>query len=510
MARTAASIFISYASPDKRVAETLCAALEQRGLRCWLAFRDVAGGDNFAAAVVRAIRSAQVMLLVFTANTNRSDEVKKELVLASQNRLVVVPLRVEDVAPDDAFAYELATRQWIDMFDDWEHAMERVVATIAAVQPSTLSQMLTLQDLRAAAPALFRGFTEARPRAAVSGGITAITSVSLALAATVIGTAFITWLLLHGPTPPPASFQAPPPIAAMAPPVAAVAPPDAVAPPAAPPSVASLAEFGIETADETKIRDHVAKVLTLFSFAANPNILVLDCVSLREQGLMLNRVAALIEKRGTPRNRVLNDAELDQAIRAGGDTVETYYYGHDYSAAEVVRFFTLADAGHITLFPEEETLRRLLQQLGWFASGVKAAVISIPRAGSDPRVTYSARSAILHHELAAGEYFSNPAYAAFIHQFWLNALTPGERDGVRQYLSSEEYDSRLEELMENEMQAYLMFTQSPAFFTPAAIGMTTARQAELAASFLRGMPPGWLHDSLATPQEPPATAMTRQ
>ena len=65
----------------------------------------MAGGENFQEAVVRAIRSAKVMLLIFTANANDSDEVKKELVLASQSRLIVIPLRLEDIAPDDAFAY---------------------------------------------------------------------------------------------------------------------------------------------------------------------------------------------------------------------------------------------------------------------------------------------------------------------------------------------------------------------------------------------------------------------
>jgi TPR repeat protein len=136
MSDTGASIFISHASQDRRIAESLCASLEGRGFHCWLASRDVGGGENFASAIVRAIRAAKVMLLVFTANANNSDEIKKELVLASQNRLVVIPLRVEDIAPEDAFAYELATRQWIDLFDDWERGLERVAARIAAVLPA--------------------------------------------------------------------------------------------------------------------------------------------------------------------------------------------------------------------------------------------------------------------------------------------------------------------------------------------------------------------------------------
>jgi hypothetical protein len=208
-------------------------------------------------------------------------------------------------------------------------------------------------------------------------------------------------------------------------------------------------------------------------------------------------VAALIEKAGLPRDRVLTADELDAAIRAEGDTVETFYYGHDYAAASLVRFFALADSEHIKLDPQEETLRALLRQESWFTSGANAGLISLPAVGSDATVTASTRAAILRHELSHGEFFSNPVYAAYVHDFWLTALTEPERIAFRRFLGSEEYDASEEELMYNEMQAYLMFTRDPLFFTPAMAELTPDRLAELQARFLAGMPPGWLHDVLA-------------
>ncbi|MBS0411250.1 MAG: toll/interleukin-1 receptor domain-containing protein [Proteobacteria bacterium] len=127
------SIFISFASQDRKVATTLCQALEGRGFHCWISSRDILPGENFQIAIVRAIRKAKLMLLVFTANSNNSAEMNKELALASQNKLTVVPLRIEDVAPNDAFAYEFATRQWIDFFSDWELAMNALASQIAHV-----------------------------------------------------------------------------------------------------------------------------------------------------------------------------------------------------------------------------------------------------------------------------------------------------------------------------------------------------------------------------------------
>jgi hypothetical protein len=131
-------VFISFASKDRQIATTICDALEHRGIGCWISSRDIQPGANFQIEIVHAIRAAKVVILVFSGNANNSDEIKKEIVLAGQNHLVVIPVRVEDVTPDDAFAYEFATRQWVDLFDDWEHSMQRLVdqfATVAAVQP---------------------------------------------------------------------------------------------------------------------------------------------------------------------------------------------------------------------------------------------------------------------------------------------------------------------------------------------------------------------------------------
>ena len=126
----AASFFISFAQGDRKVANTLCAALESRGFECWISSRDIKPGENFQIAIVRAIRKVKIMLLVFTSSSNNSEEMSKELALASQQKLMVIPLRVEDVAPNDAFSYEFATRQWIDFFADWEFAITQLATQI--------------------------------------------------------------------------------------------------------------------------------------------------------------------------------------------------------------------------------------------------------------------------------------------------------------------------------------------------------------------------------------------
>jgi hypothetical protein len=98
--------------------------LEYRGFECWISSRDVQAGDNFAEAIVRAIRSAKVMIVIFTSNANASDEIKKEVVLANQNKLVVIPVRMEHIVPNEALTYEFSTRQWVDLLDPSDDRIE--------------------------------------------------------------------------------------------------------------------------------------------------------------------------------------------------------------------------------------------------------------------------------------------------------------------------------------------------------------------------------------------------
>jgi tetratricopeptide (TPR) repeat protein len=125
-----ARVFVSYATADRKQALDVCKAIERRGAKCWISTRDVPPGDNYQEAIVRALRAARAMVLVFSDAANNSDEIKKELSLASRYHIPVMALRIEDVEPSDAFAYELSTRQWIDAFPGREKALDLLVSRI--------------------------------------------------------------------------------------------------------------------------------------------------------------------------------------------------------------------------------------------------------------------------------------------------------------------------------------------------------------------------------------------
>lgn len=129
------AVFISYATANRTEALRICQDIERRGIGCWISCRDVALGENYQEEIVQALRAARAVVLVFSEEANVSDEIKKELSLASRYHVPVMTLRIEEVEPSDAFAYELSTRQWVDAFDGWDQSIDALVEEIREEAP---------------------------------------------------------------------------------------------------------------------------------------------------------------------------------------------------------------------------------------------------------------------------------------------------------------------------------------------------------------------------------------
>jgi Tol biopolymer transport system component len=107
-------IFISYSTGDKPSADAICAALESRGIRCWIAPRDVLPGEEYAAAIVSALHKSRVMVLVFSSGANQSQQVLREVERGVSGGLPIIPLRIENVPPSAAMEYYISSRHWLD------------------------------------------------------------------------------------------------------------------------------------------------------------------------------------------------------------------------------------------------------------------------------------------------------------------------------------------------------------------------------------------------------------
>jgi hypothetical protein len=107
-------VFISYATRDKPIADAICNYLESRQIRCWIAPRDILPGVQYQEAIIDAIDSSSVMVLVFSVDSNESTHVLTELNEAMSNKVIIIPFRVEDVQPSKSMKYLIGVPHWLD------------------------------------------------------------------------------------------------------------------------------------------------------------------------------------------------------------------------------------------------------------------------------------------------------------------------------------------------------------------------------------------------------------
>jgi hypothetical protein len=244
----------------------------------------------------------------------------------------------------------------------------------------------------------------------------------------------------------------------------------------------------------------------LFQLAENPRIHVLDYENLEVQGRALNRIAAFIEWQDAPKERVLDDQALAEMIERTSENSDTLFFGHDYRAADLARFFTAAQRSGIVLNEEEQDLLALLldqnfmevDQDGFSIIPPEKVLVAIPRAQSDSSkapqnesITTPMRKIILSHELGHGEFFTNPDYASYCDDFWHQHLSAAQRVAFTRFLSSvQHYNARNEYLLINEFQAYLAYSGVDGYFFgyDVVAGIGAGEMAQLRDQFIAHSP----------------------
>lgn len=107
-------VFLSHSSKDHEIAEKMCSVLEERGLKCWIAPRDIVPGASWGGAIVEAIRDCGCMVLILSEESNKSGQVLREVERAVNKTKPVIPFRISNVTPSESMEYFISSSHWMD------------------------------------------------------------------------------------------------------------------------------------------------------------------------------------------------------------------------------------------------------------------------------------------------------------------------------------------------------------------------------------------------------------
>lgn len=136
-------VFISYSTSDQTIVNDLSSYIEQHGLRCFVAHRNIPQGLIWSKAISEALNNSRLMLVVFSKAYNDSRQGDKEIELACKMQMPILTFRLSNDVYSGAKMYYLNNAKSVDAtiypkaaFGDVVLNTLRIINTHPAVEPT--------------------------------------------------------------------------------------------------------------------------------------------------------------------------------------------------------------------------------------------------------------------------------------------------------------------------------------------------------------------------------------
>lgn len=137
-------VFISHSQKDKAIADIICNSLEQAGIDCWIAPRDIPYGTDWAGEIADAIKASKMFLFILSHSSNASRQCPKEINIADNANIPMLCIAIDEVKMNSALEYHLSNKQAV--FVNAKHIRDELDNIVFSVT-SGLSDSSTLTSI---------------------------------------------------------------------------------------------------------------------------------------------------------------------------------------------------------------------------------------------------------------------------------------------------------------------------------------------------------------------------
>jgi TolB-like protein len=118
---------------------TLVKHLQASGFQVWIDKKDIQGASEWSSEIVRAIEHSKVVIVLLSRSGLASDNVGKELTLASAKHKKLLPVTLEHISLTDSFQYHLAGIQHI-AYKEYKQ-IERTLHRLLAIEQRSIIKL---------------------------------------------------------------------------------------------------------------------------------------------------------------------------------------------------------------------------------------------------------------------------------------------------------------------------------------------------------------------------------
>ena len=122
--------FVSHSSKDASNAISLVERLESRGVKCWVAPRNIRAGANYSAEIVTGIQSSASLIVLISKDSLASRHVEREVNIADGLRKSIYPVKLIDIEIYGGLSFYLSVSQEIRLFEETSDPVEKLISSI--------------------------------------------------------------------------------------------------------------------------------------------------------------------------------------------------------------------------------------------------------------------------------------------------------------------------------------------------------------------------------------------
>lgn len=126
MAKYPYDVFISYSRSDREIADAICRELKSKGLKYWMDTK-IPGGEFFDDEIIAALEKSNIVILIFSKNSNASPHVTTEIANAFEMGKPIIVYRIDEIEPEGKMQYYLANKNWLDSFPDYRTNLNTLI-----------------------------------------------------------------------------------------------------------------------------------------------------------------------------------------------------------------------------------------------------------------------------------------------------------------------------------------------------------------------------------------------
>ena len=126
-------VFISYSTANQDIADKIHYTLEENGLSCWIATKNIPSGRLYIDEIGAGIKSAKMVVLIYSSFSQASKYVKNEIHMAYKYNKPIISFNIDGSEPSDHMGYYLKVMQWLAAYPNPENYLEKLVFDVREI-----------------------------------------------------------------------------------------------------------------------------------------------------------------------------------------------------------------------------------------------------------------------------------------------------------------------------------------------------------------------------------------